>query len=84
MAYSSLNVLLIVLLFGRYLSRKNFAFLSLEPLLNIKYGFNWAGKNEHFSKVSLWFNYLSVLRELMTDKILGIIICMPRVISNDI
>jgi hypothetical protein len=27
-------------------------FLELEPRLNIKYGFNWAGKNEHFSKVS--------------------------------
>jgi hypothetical protein len=26
--------------------------LLIEPRLNIKYGFNWAGKNEHFSKVS--------------------------------
>ena len=31
---------------------KIFAFLDLEPRLNIKYGFNWAGKTEHFSKVS--------------------------------
>jgi hypothetical protein len=31
---------------------KIFAFLGLEPRLNIKYGFNWAGKIEHFSKVS--------------------------------
>jgi hypothetical protein len=31
---------------------KNFAFLGLEPRLNIKYGFNWAGKIRHFSKVS--------------------------------
>jgi len=31
---------------------KIFAFLELEPRLNIKYGFNWAGKTEHFSKVS--------------------------------
>ena len=31
---------------------KIFAFLELEPRLNIKCGFNWAGKNEHFSKVS--------------------------------
>jgi hypothetical protein len=33
---------------------KIFAFLGLEPRLNIKYGFNWAGKNEHFSKVSFY------------------------------
>jgi hypothetical protein len=26
--------------------------LELEPRLNVKYGFNWAGKNENFSKVS--------------------------------
>jgi len=26
--------------------------LGLEPRLNIKYGFNWASKIEHFSKVS--------------------------------
>jgi len=32
---------------------KIFAFLGLEPRLNIKYGFNWAGKIERFSKVSL-------------------------------
>jgi hypothetical protein len=31
---------------------KIFAFLGLEPRLNIKYGFNWAGKIGHFSKVS--------------------------------
>jgi hypothetical protein len=31
---------------------KIFTFLGLEPRLNIKYGFNWAGKPEHFSKVS--------------------------------
>jgi hypothetical protein len=29
-----------------------FAFLQREPRLNVKYGFNWAGKIEHFSKVS--------------------------------
>jgi len=33
---------------------KIFAFLALEPRLNIKYGFNWAGKIEHFSKVSIF------------------------------
>ena len=32
---------------------KMLAFFELEPRLNIKYGFNWAGKNEHFSKVSM-------------------------------
>jgi len=32
---------------------KIIAFLGLEPRLNIKYGFNWAGKIEHFSKVSI-------------------------------
>jgi hypothetical protein len=31
---------------------KIITFLGLEPRLNIKYGFNWAGKIEHFSKVS--------------------------------
>jgi len=31
---------------------KIIAFLGLEPRLNIKYGFNWAGKIERFSKVS--------------------------------
>jgi hypothetical protein len=31
---------------------KNFAFLELEPQLNSKYGFNKAGKNEYFSKLS--------------------------------
>jgi len=31
---------------------KIFAFLGLEPRLNIKYGFNWAGKIEHFAKIS--------------------------------
>jgi len=30
-----------------------FAFLGLEPRLNMKYGFNWAGKIERFSKVSM-------------------------------
>jgi hypothetical protein len=34
---------------------KIFAFLELEPRLNIKCGFNWAGKNEHFSKVSVYY-----------------------------
>jgi len=33
---------------------KIFAFLELEPRLNSKYGFHWAGKIEHFSKVS-WY-----------------------------
>jgi hypothetical protein len=32
---------------------KIFAFLVIEPRLNIKCGFNWAGKIEHFSKVSM-------------------------------
>jgi hypothetical protein len=32
---------------------KIFLFLELEPRLNVKYGFNWAGKIEHFSKVSI-------------------------------
>jgi hypothetical protein len=31
---------------------KIIAFLELEPRLNDKCGFNGAGKNEHFSKVS--------------------------------
>jgi len=31
---------------------KIFAFLGLEPRLNIKYRFNWAGKIERFSKVT--------------------------------
>jgi len=37
------------------MDKKSFAydFLNLEPRLNIKYGFSWAGKNEHFSKVSM-------------------------------
>jgi len=33
---------------------KIFAFLGLEPRLNIKNGFNWAGKIEHFSKGSVY------------------------------
>jgi len=32
---------------------KIFGFLGLEPRLNIKYRFNWTGKIEHFSKVSI-------------------------------
>jgi len=39
---------------------KIFAFLELESRLNIKYGFNWAGKNEHFSKVSLHYFGITV------------------------
>jgi hypothetical protein len=35
---------------------KTFAFLGLEPRLNIKNGFNWAGKIERFSKVSLYLS----------------------------
>jgi hypothetical protein len=31
---------------------KIFVFLELEPRLNIKYRFNWAGKIERFAKVS--------------------------------
>jgi len=31
---------------------KIFAFLGLEPRLNNKNRFNWAGKIKHFSKVS--------------------------------
>jgi len=38
---------------------KIFVFLELEPRLNIKYGFNWAGKIEHFSKASLRANRIS-------------------------
>jgi len=34
---------------------KIFVFLELEPRLNIKYGFNRAGKIEHSSKVSPTF-----------------------------
>jgi hypothetical protein len=30
---------------------KIFVFLDLEPRLNMKNGFNWAGKIGHFSKV---------------------------------
>jgi hypothetical protein len=33
---------------------KIFAFLGLEPRLNIKDGFNGAGKIEYFSKVSIY------------------------------
>jgi hypothetical protein len=33
---------------------KIFAFLGLEPRLNFKYGFDGAGKIEHFSKVSIY------------------------------
>jgi hypothetical protein len=33
---------------------KIIAFLELEPRLNNKNGFNWAGKIEHFSKVSFF------------------------------
>jgi hypothetical protein len=36
-----------------------FAFLDLEPRLNIKFEFNWAGKIERFSKVS--FYYLGIM-----------------------
>ncbi|MGD9082869.1 MAG: hypothetical protein PVH72_04965, partial [Desulfobacterales bacterium] len=32
---------------------KIFTFLNLEPRLNNKNGFNWAGKIERFSKVSI-------------------------------
>jgi len=32
---------------------RRIAFLELEPRLNINYGFNWAGKNEYFLKVSM-------------------------------
>jgi hypothetical protein len=31
---------------------KIFAFLDLEPRLNLQNGFNWAGKIERFSKIS--------------------------------
>ena len=43
---------------GAYLSGlvKIFAFLELEPRLNMKNGFNWAGKIERFSKVSEFGN----------------------------
>jgi len=44
---------------------KIFAFLELEPRLNIKYGFNWAGKIEHFSKVS---NLLLLVRHTVYPK----------------
>jgi hypothetical protein len=35
---------------------KIFAFLGLEPRLNVKYGFNWAGKIERFSKISCFLD----------------------------
>jgi hypothetical protein len=43
---------------------KIFACLELEPLLNVKNGFNWAGKIEHFSKVSY---YNSILKKLFSS-----------------
>jgi len=50
---------------------KIFVFLNLEPRLNIKYGFNWAGKIKHFSKVSLIVikNVLSVCLIYLDDTI---------------
>jgi len=36
------------------------AFLGLEPRLYMKYEFNWAGKIEHFSKVSVIYSYISI------------------------
>jgi len=36
---------------------KIFVFLGLEPRLNIKYRFNYAGKIKHFSKVLVWLEY---------------------------
>ena len=47
--------------------RWQIAFLGLEPRLNIKYGFNWAGKIERFSKVS---KPLCITREYQTASIL--------------
>jgi hypothetical protein len=43
-----------MLLFEKTKNYIFFTFLGLEPRLNIKYGFNGAGKIERFSKVSLW------------------------------
>ncbi|RLB75616.1 MAG: hypothetical protein DRH24_19310 [Deltaproteobacteria bacterium] len=37
---------------------KIIAFLELKPRLNIKYKFNWAGKNWYFSKLSLFENFI--------------------------
>ena len=34
--------------------------LGLEPRLNSKYGFNWAGKIEHFSKLSFYQFHLEI------------------------
>jgi hypothetical protein len=39
---------------------KIFAFLVIEPRLNIKYGFNWAGKIEHLSKVLFYQRSLGI------------------------
>ena len=36
---------------------KIIAFLGLEPRLNMKCGFNWAGKIGHFSRVSFYAHY---------------------------
>ncbi len=40
---------------------KIFVFLDFEPRLNIKNGFNWAGKIEHLSKVPLLLGILTVI-----------------------
>ena len=41
---------------------KIFAFLELEPQLNIKHRFNGAGKIEHFSKASLFWLFISLIQ----------------------
>jgi len=38
---------------------KIFAFFDLEPRLNMKYGFNWAGKIEHFETGSFYKNLIT-------------------------
>jgi hypothetical protein len=40
---------------------KIIAFLGLEPRLNMKNGFNWAGKIGHFSKVSVIDNRIFIM-----------------------
>ena len=49
---------------------KIFAFLGLEPRLNNKNGFNWAGKIEHFSKVSSSYLTISKHNKLGCGKLL--------------
>jgi hypothetical protein len=52
---------------------KIFACLEPEPRLNIKNGFNWAGKIEHFSKVSYYNSILNkIIRFSLNKKAAGL------------